>query len=303
MICRITVSTLLLLALPFPALGQPAIQITAAGLQGGDFAWDVGFVPDLTLAGSSTPIAVEFGLRLRGASLLSATNVNPLEFDTPIPGSPIFGWETLTDVDPGVGVNLKPMGLQANTSTGEVFAAFGSAVFGTPGAKPFLRVLTQGPENGGTASTSTIEWLGTYAGDKGRIAQLVSQDRAVNFDIISGTASQSVTPFDAADFDRDRDVDGADLAVWTLHFGTAAGAAAADGDADGDADVDGGDLLVWQRQYLGTTATGAFAVPEPGSAWMVLAWAAAWFGARAGRRARSGAACPTVWSLEGSRLP
>ena len=70
----------------------------------------------------------------------------------------------------------------------------------------------------------------------------------------------------SADFNRDRSVDAADLALWRTGIGMAAGAGKHDGDANNDGAVDGGDFLLWQSQ-VGTTAPGAHelvsTVPEP----------------------------------------
>lgn len=79
--------------------------------------------------------------------------------------------------------------------------------------------------------------------------------------------------FDAADFNFDTVVDGADLATWAQSVGLGAG-----GDADGDEDSDGADFLQWQRRLsAGATASAAgVAVPEPRAAAMfavVLGWA------------------------------
>ncbi|HEX6961345.1 MAG TPA: hypothetical protein VF175_05725 [Lacipirellula sp.] len=89
-------------------------------------------------------------------------------------------------------------------------------------------------------------------------------------------APAEATTFAAADFNRDGDVDAADLTAWGDGFGKAAGANFADGNADGDADVDGADFLVWQRQYgMGAgAAVAAAAVPEP-AAWVMALGAAA----------------------------
>jgi hypothetical protein len=70
-----------------------------------------------------------------------------------------------------------------------------------------------------------------------------------------------------ADFDRDGDVDGDDLAMWEQSYGDDTG-----GDANSDSDSDGQDFLVWQRQLglggpmatIANTAAAA-AVPEPAS--------------------------------------
>jgi hypothetical protein len=76
----------------------------------------------------------------------------------------------------------------------------------------------------------------------------------------------------AADFDRDNDVDGQDLAEWTTGFGSAAVADRADGDSDSDGDVDGGDFLTWQRELGGGAAPAVASVPEPGALPLAGPW-------------------------------
>jgi hypothetical protein len=191
MAARIFVVPILLFSLASPALAVPGLSITPGPVESGNMVWEVGISPDLILAAGSTPLAAELGFRLTGAPLLSATNINPAEWDTPNPGAAIFGWETFTDVDPGPGVNMQPVGLQTNTATDEIFVAYGSTVFNTPGNKPFLKIITQGPANGGSPA-STIEWLGAYIFDNGRIAQLTGGFTSANFDIYSGTATQVI---------------------------------------------------------------------------------------------------------------
>ncbi|RIK74105.1 MAG: hypothetical protein DCC67_17020 [Planctomycetota bacterium] len=84
-------------------------------------------------------------------------------------------------------------------------------------------------------------------------------------------------PVIPGDYDRDRDVDGADLLAWQQQLGLATGAfSGADGDGNGV--VDAGDLAVWQSGFgLGVTAAS---VPEPAAAGL----AAAVFWALAARR-------------------
>ena len=80
-----------------------------------------------------------------------------------------------------------------------------------------------------------------------------------------------------ADFNGDNIVDAQDLAIWQGNFGLGANpppaATQADGDANGDGVVDGSDFLLIQQQFGGPPpAIPAFAaVPEPGSALLVLA--------------------------------
>jgi len=81
----------------------------------------------------------------------------------------------------------------------------------------------------------------------------------------AGTGTLTVSSlFLPGDFDRDGDVDGADLAQWQGDF-----ALNGDSDADLDFDSEGADFLAWQRN-LGTDLTpatpAAAAVPEPACA-------------------------------------
>jgi hypothetical protein len=67
--------------------------------------------------------------------------------------------------------------------------------------------------------------------------------------------------FSSADFNKDGQVNAADLAIWQSSFGVNAL-----GDADGDGDCDGADLLLWQQQFALAGAQGQqFAVPESSS--------------------------------------
>jgi hypothetical protein len=152
---------------------------------------NVSVTPDFLLAPSGTPLAVELGFRMVGDPLISATNINPSQWDTPNPGKKIFGWEP-DDIN-----SSTSSGLHVNTPTSEVFVAYGSINFTTPGAKPFLQIIAQGPGSGGPAS-STIQYLGAYpvAGTNGRIAQLVGSN-GVNFDLYSGSVTQTPEPTSA----------------------------------------------------------------------------------------------------------
>jgi hypothetical protein len=70
-------------------------------------------------------------------------------------------------------------------------------------------------------------------------------------------------------------VDGDDLTRWRNGFGT--GATHVQGDANADSDVDGADFLTWQRQLGGRASNAAMstAVPEPATALLPNALAAA----------------------------
>lgn len=101
----------------------------------------------------------------------------------------------------------------------------------------------------------------------------------------------------AADFDRDGDVDSADLPVWNSAYGVTNG-----GDATSDSVSDGADFLVWQRQYgSGLPVAMAFAVPEPSTAALLVCGGL--FVVRAARRVRAPALrfAAAVEGQQGSR--
>jgi hypothetical protein len=73
-----------------------------------------------------------------------------------------------------------------------------------------------------------------------------------------------------SDWNGDRLVNAADLAIWRIEWEKYKGA-----DADGDNDTDGSDFLLWQRQVGSAPATvSASVVPEPAAALMALLFAA-----------------------------
>lgn len=196
----------LLCAIVSPLLAAPTLTITPAGVQSGNWVWNVDLTPDLTLT-PDTPVAVELGFRLTGGSLLSVANINPSGFDTSNPGKKIFGWEMTFPDD-----NNNPEGIEANCISctisnpvsgphpstvvpgvnNEVFVAMGSIDFTTAGAKPFLKFVATGPSGG--SLSSTIQWLGIYGvgSNKGRITQLTGPVSVGNFDTFAGSATQSV---------------------------------------------------------------------------------------------------------------
>jgi hypothetical protein len=197
------------------AYAAPTMSVIPLGLQSGNWAWEIDITPDLSLVpdNSGTPVAVELGFRLTSDPLVSVTNINTSQFDTSNPGAKIFGWEITYPDD-----NNRPEGIEANCigctisnpvgggghptaivagTTNEIFVAMGSGNFTTPGAKPFLTILAQGPGNGGPSS-STLQWLGVYGtgSSNGRITQVTGLSGTTyttsNFDTFSGTLTQSI---------------------------------------------------------------------------------------------------------------
>lgn len=96
-----------------------------------------------------------------------------------------------------------------------------------------------------------------------------TQDISLEFHLatgetLMGTVQYIGTPSFAADFNSNGFVDGADLALWKIGYGKAAGAVKSDGDFNLDGRVDGADFLGWQRQF-GSGTPPVAAIPEPGS--------------------------------------
>jgi hypothetical protein len=102
---------------------------------------------------------------------------------------------------------------------------------------------------------------GGIAGEFDSLIQPVGMPTGLLFEV-EYTANSVVLYVDTtydADFDRDGDVDGNDLAVWTEAFDNSGG-----GDATSDGVSDGSDFLVWQRQLgLGLPVIMASSIPEP----------------------------------------
>jgi hypothetical protein len=187
----------LLCAIVSTAIAAPTFTAVPGGVQAGNWVWKIDITPDLSLntnpADPGTPMAAEFGFRLTGAQLLSATITDTFAWDAPNPGKTIFGWESASGCD----ANGNPCGLQLNLSTGEIFAAYGSRNITTPGPTHFLTVMTSGPSTGSSSFSSTIQWLGATAyGNNGRVAQITGWNGTFYttgpFDIFAGSATQSV---------------------------------------------------------------------------------------------------------------
>lgn len=92
------------------------------------------------------------------------------------------------------------------------------------------------------------------------------------------------------DFNSDRTVDLADLAIWQSHFGDTLSVTPFQGDTDSDGDIDGTDFLKCQqnahRSLPDSMGSGLAAVPEPSAAFLAVAGLA---GLAAARDRRSSA--------------
>lgn len=85
---------------------------------------------------------------------------------------------------------------------------------------------------------------------------------------------QFTGPSPSADFDANGVVDGNDLAIMQIDFGSTDGNFAVGGDSDNDGDVDGADFQFWQATYDGANSLhpqGGATAPEPRSLALCLA--------------------------------
>jgi hypothetical protein len=268
-----------------PVFAAPGVKVTSAGLDSqGRFLWNVQVSSSL----ASTPLAAELGFTMTAGGLTSAAALNPgTNFDTPNPGTPIFGWEQLTDVDPGAGTNNKPVGVQTNCAAGctvagaanQVFSALGSVDFASTGDHDYIQIV------GGKATTSnltsSVQLLGKYgaATNEGRVAEAISATDAKNYKGYVGTASRVLKAGDAT---QNGTVDVGDLAVLATAYNQS-GKIWQTGDFTGNGTVDVGDLAVLATNYnqsggstsainvvgvqdgAGAAAGSGSAVPEPAS--------------------------------------
>lgn len=185
----------LLCVLASPAFAAPSLTISNGGLDSsGNWIWNV----SVTTSAAGTPVAAELGLRetTTGSQVVSAAK-NATNFDTDNPGTVIFGWETLTDVDPGAGTNNRPVGLQTNLPTDEIFAALGSIDFASVGPHEILTVKTAGPSTTTSLSTS-MEVLGKYGTGSvnGRLAEITGSS-ALNYSNFAGSVTRTTVAGDA----------------------------------------------------------------------------------------------------------
>jgi hypothetical protein len=223
------VSAGLLCVLASPAFAVPSLSVDITGDDTvaldpvtSNWIWRVKIGPTNPIPTGSSPLASELGFReTSAAELLSATNLSTTfpaqgdDFDTANPGQTIFGWETLTDVDPGAGVNMRAVGLQTNTGTDEVYAALGSQVYNTTGLKDYINISVGRPVCAivgcdASTRTTTLAWGGRYNPDgslaatgmvgRGRIAELnpAGPPTSLNYQDASyaGSATRTATAGD-----------------------------------------------------------------------------------------------------------
>jgi hypothetical protein len=205
---KIIVSAGLLCVLASPVLAAPSVSVTNGGLNAaGNWIWNVQISNTNPVPTGSSPLAAELGFQESVSSLISAAALNPAtNFDTPDPGTAIYGWETA-----GVNSNGKPVGIETNcasgctvnvpgTSPNSVFSALGSVPFSTVGPHDYIQIITKGPTATSSSSnaalrTSTLAMSGAYSGN-GRVAELTGAATSANYDTFTGSFSRTATPGD-----------------------------------------------------------------------------------------------------------
>jgi hypothetical protein len=220
----------------------------------GNWVWKVLIATSNPIPSGSSPFAAELGFKETASVLLDANNLSTApgdDFDTAIPGTPIWGWE-----NPGTGTNGFPQGLQSNCASGlcteytpgddpnSVFAALGSQIFGAPTTADFIEIISEGPSTTGSLTT-TIELRGAYGvgGNKGRVAEWnpAAPPDSINHDFYTGTFSFTAIP---GDTNLDGTVDFTDFQTWRSNVG-GANTRWQDGDFNDDEVVDGADYVIW----------------------------------------------------------
>jgi hypothetical protein len=265
----------LLCALASPVLAAPAVGVVKAGTQAsnyldanGNWVWNVQISNTDPVPNGSASLSTELGVTASGSALVSSSNLSTGaddDFDDDNPGAVIFGWETLTDTDPGAGVNMQAVGLQTNVGTNQVFSALGSVSYTTVGPHDYIQIITAGPSTTGSLS-STLTVSGAYGGN-GRIAE-----NGANTDTYANVFTRTAI---AGDANLDGDVAAGDLSLLLTAWSAPAGAQKwFNGDFTGDGDVAAGDLSLllthWSDPATPVGALAVGAVPEPASAMLLL---------------------------------
>jgi hypothetical protein len=266
----------LLCVLAVPAFATPGLVVDlvrSGGLpvldSNGDWQWIVSVDPDETTFVDSGPsgdppntvggsYAVEIGMTLTGASLVSAT-VNTTNFDKENFGESPFAFGE----NPLDGLTV---------SGNQLFAALGSTFFSDGAPKELMTITTSGPSTVGPNLTTGISWGGAYnidhtlGGANARIAETNS-----NYDTFAGSISKTAL---AGDTNLNGAVTIADFGAMQPHIGAAGFKIWTQGDFNGTHTVTIADFGILQPQ-LGMTAPppgaggGSVAVPEPASVLLI----------------------------------
>jgi hypothetical protein len=179
MVCKRLVAASFLCVVASAAIAAPTLTITGSiknKAANPVRVWNVAAAPDLALL-NPAGLALELGFQATGGNILSITAApNMAASAAPAParvvhddnyGNPIFGWETLTDVDPGNGVNMQAVGIQlgSGANANEAVAYIGTNLFSIPRSEDLITITTD-------SSVTSLAWGGRYNAD-GTLAALM----------------------------------------------------------------------------------------------------------------------------------
>jgi len=258
----------------------------------GNWLWTVKVTPDLTLMPSGdttgTPVAVELGFTgstvagLGGTpstgqgSVVGAARLNQAtNFDTLNPGAVVFSsWQNTTNGLLDANSNNRPTGLQLSapgvgTNAGaslttnssvsandnQVFAALGSVVFTTAGAKDLITISTKRPvvDSINFETTTKIQVSGAYGGN-GRIAQINGGTNGGpyttgNFDTFGGATYSYALHARGGDANLDGTVNFTDYSPVSNNYGQPGTYRWDQGDFNGDGAVNFTDYSFVSNNY------------------------------------------------------
>jgi hypothetical protein len=165
-------------------------------------------------------------------------------------------------------IGIEPLGIEVNTSTGNIKIVNGNAVWPVTESMSFYRIESpsgslslagwnslDGQNVGATGGGGLGDgWDASGGSSAAGISELRlegSTALAPGEDLDLGNAFRAGL---SADFNNSGTTNGADLAAWASTFGGAANAT--NGDANGDNRADGDDFLIWQRDFNSTGGSG-----------------------------------------------
>jgi hypothetical protein len=252
----------------------------------------VSVTPDLALMPSGdtsgTPVAVELGFTgstvagLGGTpstgqgSVVGAARLNQAtNFDTLNPGTVIFGsWQTAGNGLLDVNSNNRPTGLQLSCPTcgtnagaslttnssvsagdNQVFAALGSVIFTTAGAKDLITIAAKRPivDSTNFETTTKVQVSGAYSGN-GRISQINGGTSGGpyttgNFDTFGGASYSYALHARGGDADLNGTVNINDYLPVSNNYGQPGTYRWDQGDFDGNSTVNISDYLFVSNNY------------------------------------------------------
>jgi hypothetical protein len=162
-------------------------------------------------------------------------------------------------------------GTEAYDGTGTLYIN-GIEADSTDGAGVLKNLLDEGTYGigGDTGITATVRYFDGFIDEVAVWRSALSADNAewLYQNSIKGIPPDGELP---GDFNSDGNVDTADYTIWADNYTGSGGTGGtpSTGDANGDGAVDTADYTIWADNYTGSS-TAAGAVPEPGTAGLLV---------------------------------